>query len=137
MGLAAWAMPGLGHWLVGRRLHAKVVGGAVGFLWITGLAVGGLSVIDARLAPVGQRSWFVAQAGVGPSCALERLHAHLREGAHPPAMALGRGRDVGTLLLAAAGLLNLMAVADAMLRARTQAQVVLAGKEKRDADVSA
>ena len=48
--------------------------------------------------------------------------AFARESDRPPAMALGRGRDVGTLLLAAAGLLNLMAVADAMLRASIKAR---------------
>ena len=119
-GVAAWAVPGLGHGLAGCRRHGLVVGGAVGFLWITGLWVGGLSVIDARPAPLGQRSWFVAQAGVGPSCLLECAHTRMRQDGHPPAMALGRGRDVGTLLLASAGLLNLMAVADAMLRAGTR-----------------
>jgi hypothetical protein len=119
-GLAAWAVPGLGHGLCGYRRHGLVVGGAVGFLWITGLWVGGLSALDARPAPLGQRAWFMAQAGVAPSCLLEYAHTRMRRGDHPPVMALGRGRDVGTLLLASAGLVNLMAVADAMLRAGTR-----------------
>lgn len=116
-GALAWALPGLGHWLCGHRRHAVGVGMGVGFLWLAGLFVGGFSVVDARPAPSGQGGWFYAQAGVGASVVVERLHAGLRGGEAPPALALGHGREVATLYLAAAGLLNAMAIADAMLRA--------------------
>lgn len=116
-GAVAWAVPGLGHALIGCRRHAWAVGGGVGFLWIVGLAIGGLPALDARPAPVGSQAWFFAQAGAGPSVLAERLGASLRRGEAPPRLALGRGREVAALYLAAAGLLNAMAVADAMLRA--------------------
>jgi hypothetical protein len=116
-GALAWVMPGAGHAIIGCRRHAWVVCGAVGFLWTAGLAIGGLSALDARPAPAGARAWFIAQAGVGPSVFLERVGASMRAGETPPGLALGRGREVATLYLAAAGLLNVMAVADAMLRA--------------------
>jgi hypothetical protein len=129
-GALAWVLPGAGHAVIGCRRHAWVVGGAVGFLWTAGLAIGGLSVLDARPAPAGARAWFIAQAAVGPSVLLERVGATLRAGDAPPDLSLGRGREVATLYLAAAGLLNLMAVADVMLRAsRRQAAVPPAGVE--------
>ncbi len=116
-GALAWAVPGLGHWLCGYRRHAVGVGLGIGFLWLAGLLIGGFSVVDARPAPTGQRGWFYAQAGVGASVLVERLHVRMRSNEAPPALALGRGREVATLYLAAAGLLNAMAIADAMLRA--------------------
>lgn len=113
----AWTVPGLGHLLVGCRRHALAVGMGVGFLWFGGLAIGGLAALDARPAPAGARAWFFAAAGAGPSVLAEYLGASMRSGDAPPRLALGREREVATLYLAAAGLLNAMAVADAMLRA--------------------
>jgi hypothetical protein len=41
IGLAAWAVPGLGHLLQGRFVRAALLGGAVWAMFISGLLMGG------------------------------------------------------------------------------------------------
>jgi len=41
VGLAAWAVPGLGHVLERRWLRAALMGGAVWIMFLTGLGLGG------------------------------------------------------------------------------------------------
>jgi len=49
IGLAAWAVPGLGHLLQGRWIRAILLGGAVWIMFATGLALGGhLFVVSGK-----------------------------------------------------------------------------------------
>ena len=41
MGVAAWAIPGLGHLLQGKWLRALILGGSVWAMFLIGLAIGG------------------------------------------------------------------------------------------------
>ena len=41
IGLAAWAVPGLGHVLQGRWMRGLLLGGAVWAMFLTGLLLGG------------------------------------------------------------------------------------------------
>jgi hypothetical protein len=44
--LAAWLLPGAGYWLLGQRLRAVVVGLSIIALFIGGLLIGGVKVLD-------------------------------------------------------------------------------------------
>lgn len=101
--LAGWLLPGLGHWLQGRRRRAVLV-----FLLVTGMVV--LAAGLAQGANLDRSRHFYYWAGQflagGPSCVLEWVHGH----------ALLRGdvpyHDAGLCFGALAGLLNVLALLD-------------------------
>ena len=118
----AWVFPGLGHLLLGRVQRGLVLAVAITTLYLAGLLIGGVSVIDRRDHP----AWFLSQALIGPSLLLDRYHQNLRDAATRQrrgpgdadayAPAFGRAQEQGTLYTAAAGLLNLLAMLDAASR---------------------
>ena len=67
MGLAAWAVPGLGHVLQKRFGRALLLGGAVWAMFVTGLALGGhlYKVSDSGLAALVQLLPMSANVGSG------------------------------------------------------------------------
>lgn len=125
--LAAWLVPGLGHLLAGHAKRGAILMACIGGLWAVGLLVGGISVIHARNTDNSLRPWYLGQALIAPSIAVEYTHDKLRartEGADPgpydetiafePAYA--RAAEIGTLYTALAGLLNLLAIIDIAYR---------------------
>lgn len=104
--VAGWVVPGLGHWLLGRRARGIVIFAAVGALAVTGYLLRG------NIFPHGQRDafgmlGFLADAGSGLFYTLGRLVE--RSG---PDVSRAAG-DYGTRFIAAAGIVNLLAVFDA------------------------
>ena len=79
-------------------------------LFLMGLLIGGLDAVDSR----DDRWWFMAQAITGPvAFGVDWLHQWLRaEGSVVPG--LGRMNEIGMLSCALAGLMNLIAVLDAL-----------------------
>ena len=67
MGLAAWAVPGLGHVLQKRFGRALLLGGAVWVMFLIGLALGGhlYTVTDSGLAALVQLLPMSANVGSG------------------------------------------------------------------------
>jgi hypothetical protein len=129
---AAWLLPGLGHVLIGQPRRGLIIAAGVLGLWLAGLLIGGISVIDHKPMGDGMRQrfslWFVGQAMLSPSVAVNIAHQHLKEVSvvrlggtpqpeHQPrpifTPALGRVAEIGTLYTALAGLLNLLAILDA------------------------
>lgn len=101
--LAGWLIPGLGHWLQGRRQRAVLV-----FLLVTGMVVLGAGLAQGANLDRGRHFYYWAGqflAG-GPSLVLEWMHGH----------ALVRGEvpyhDAGICFGALAGLLNVLALLD-------------------------
>lgn len=101
--LAGWLVPGLGHWLQGRRRRGVLV-----FLLVTGMVVLAAGLAQGANLDRGRHFYYWAGqflAG-GPSCVLEWLHGH----------ALLRGEvpyhDAGLCFGALAGLLNVLALLD-------------------------
>jgi hypothetical protein len=43
---AGWVIPGAGYWLLGDRVRAVVVGFAITFLFVAGLLIGGVRVVE-------------------------------------------------------------------------------------------
>lgn len=114
--VAAWAVPGLGHVILGQRRRGAILGASIGLLWIIGLLIGGIGVIDREDHP----AWFLGQMLVGPSLAVDVYHQQLPPplpGNNPPyTPSLARVNEQGVLYTALAGLLNLLAVLDVLYR---------------------
>lgn len=112
LGLAAWAVPGLGHLLQRRRARALLLGGAVWAMFLTGLALGGhlfkVTSSDQGLSVLLQLLPMTANAGAGLlylACWLTNTgftdHAQIVT------------YEYGNMFLLVAGLLNYLAMLDA------------------------
>ena len=135
-----WILPGLGHASLGDRRRGLLVGGGVLGLFLGGLLIGGLDVVDRR----EDHLWFLAQAGAGPvawvadyanaNLVASGRFGELLEAPHPDPMAprgtvvevsslksLAHPNEMGTLFAAMAGLMNVVAVLDAMSRRPAEA----------------
>jgi hypothetical protein len=103
-----WAVPGLGHWVMGDRVRGAIVFGAIGLTFWVGLAVGGVrSTID----PLNNRAWFAAQI----CCGGHTVAALVLRRAIPDRLPYTSGwpaLDIGIVYTGVAGLLNLLAVLD-------------------------
>jgi len=44
--LASWLVPGAGYWLLGERVRAVVIGVTITALYIAGLLIGGIKVLE-------------------------------------------------------------------------------------------
>ncbi len=115
-GLAAWLIPGAGHWLAGQRAFAVVFFVAITFPYLVGVALGGVKYsINAK-----ENVWvFLAEMGVGGYTLAGALisNAITVDPAKPGEYrAFYPGSDVSQIYLITAGLLNLLAVLDAMSR---------------------
>jgi hypothetical protein len=110
MGLAAWAVPGLGHILQGRWLRGALLGGAVWVMFLVGLSLGGhlFTVTDHGLAALVQLLPMTANIGSG----LLFLFCWLTNtGFAEQAQRLTY--EYGNTFLLVAGLLNYLAALDA------------------------
>lgn len=118
---AGWLLPGLGHFLIGQPRRGVVLGVTIGTLWLSGLLIGGISIVDRRDHP----AWFLGQMLIAPSFAADAYRDRLvREfdgrfipQDNPPfEPAYGRAHEQGTLYTSLAGLLNLLAIIDLLYR---------------------
>jgi len=112
MGLAAWAVPGLGHLLQKRWVRGLLLGGGVWVMFITGLALGGhlftVSSKDQGLAALVQFLPMSANVGTGLlylMCWITNIG--FAEQAHRLTY------EYGNTFLLVAGLLNYLAALDA------------------------
>lgn len=120
--LAAWVLPGLGHVLVGQRKRGLILGATIMTLWLAGLLVGGVSVLDREQHPI----WFLGQQLASPSVMVNLALQHQVKPRYPhPPMphephayepSIGRANEQGVLFTALAGLLNLLAILDVVYR---------------------
>lgn len=126
-----WALPGLGHWMIGQRRRGTLLAVSLIALILIGPLIGGVCVVDHQR----ERLWFLPQALGGPLVLLiDQANQRLlktgrvgeiiewdREGdrLNPPVNSLesiGWNRDIGILFVALAGLMNLAAMLDAATR---------------------
>jgi hypothetical protein len=107
--LAGWAVPGLGHWLLGRRGKAVYLGGLVLGAFGAGLLLGeGFSVASAKFP----YHWWGQLGAAGPALLADRLLG-LRAQAHT----IDR-LELGVVFTTVAGIMNVVAVVDAYTIAR-------------------
>lgn len=116
-GLLACLFPGLGYIYFGEFLRAAYVAIGVLGLYVGGLLVGGISIIDKK----EDQWWFLLQCGVGPTTlALNQVNAAYKAktagGPNPTVTdyqrSLGRVYEVGALSAGMAGMMNLIAIVD-------------------------
>jgi len=115
--LVAWLVPGAGYLLIGQRARGLTVGITILTLFVMGLLIGGLRVVDPPdsyrqpLQAVYQRPWFVGQILVGPLTLVAASQARAVPYSH------ARVWEIGVLYTAVAGMLNLLAIIDTAYRA--------------------
>ncbi len=138
-------VPGLGHWVRGERRRGRLIFTGVVGLFVSGVLVGGIDVVDR----VESRVWFVGQAGVGPvAFGVDWINQNIFKGVdrstgarrsalpgetigpggwievadpgqRPPKMrSVAKVNELGTLFCAVAGMLNLVVVFDALFPGR-------------------
>jgi len=119
--LAQWLVPGLGYWLLGQRVRGWVVGLTILLLFILGLLIGGIRVVDppsmagqgSFFSQIMLRPWFIGQVLNGlPGVVAAILGQHFKM-----PVSTARVNEIGTLYTAVAGMLNLMAIIDSSYRA--------------------
>ena len=119
--LAGWLFPGLGHFLLGQRRRGLILAMSICAMWLSGLALGGVSVIDRHTHP----AWFTGQMLMSPSVLVNMYRQHLQNnevngkllpGTSPYEPSFSHIHEEGTLCTALAGLLNLLAILDVIYR---------------------
>jgi len=135
--LVGWLVPGAGYLLIRQRARGLTVGITILILFVLGLLIGGIRVIDvpgyddsgarrtvagrwlltaAPVAEIANKPWYVPQILTGPVTLLAgQFSLNAARNRIDPSHA--RIRDIGTLYTAVAGMLNLMALIDAAHRA--------------------
>ena len=126
--ILAWLWPGLGHIHLGQRKRGRLVMFGVLFLFLSGVLIGGIDVVDRK----EDRLWFWAQAVCGPIALAVDFTNQTFLKTRPPDGAersderdsraiaqlghkgLGRVNEMGTLFCALAGLMNLVVILDAL-----------------------
>lgn len=152
--LAAWVLPGLGHILLGHTRRGVILLISLTSLYVSGLLIGGLSVIDsisiegAEGGRVAKQNnlWYYGQVMFNPvTLAINSWHQGQKldrdgrqgrpESLLPPQPgrdgkpaayepSLGRVNELGTLYCTLAGVLNLLAIIDLIGRSSAPAPAV-------------
>jgi|GEM_PF-523292 len=136
-GLLTWLVPGAGHWALGHRNLATVFFLAISFPYWTGLAIGG---IKNQVNPWSNPWLFLAEMGAGGYTSICLIVNQLAGDLDPRNLADPKylskvspqqraeflkymsyypESDVSQIYLATAGLLNILAILDALSRAQT------------------
>jgi hypothetical protein len=107
--IAAWVVPGLGHWLLGRRAKALYLGSLILAAFALGLALGqGHSVAHHKFP-----YYWIGQLGAAGPAVL----ADLIFGAAPQGRTIDR-LELGLVFTTVAGIMNVVAIVDAYTIAR-------------------
>lgn len=120
-GLLTWVFPGLGHLFLGQKTRGLICMVTITVTFWTGVAIGS---VQGTVAPHSRKLWFVAQLGTGGN-ALAAYGLHLlvdaKSAASPTPKVAGHwaSAEVGVHYTGVAGLLNLLVILDAMVRAET------------------
>lgn len=118
-GVLAWLVPGAGHYYLGLRGFARIYFFTITFVFVIGALIGG---VKGNIDPKENRWLFLAESAIGSysgvgfvmraaigDVPLDRL---------PQYTAYAPGADVAQVYLAIAGLMNVLAVLDAVSRAQ-------------------
>ena len=76
-----WLIPGAGFWVIGQRSRAVVVGITIVSLFLLGVLLGGLKVVDTpelfagktAFAAVLEKPWYIGQFFAGPIALPQRM----------------------------------------------------------------
>jgi hypothetical protein len=112
VGLAGWCVPGAGHIMLGERARGIIIFAAVAALFVGGLSVGSIGVID----PVNARPWYMGQMLTSPAVSLI-ANSNPTVGGVPAYPSYGRPFEIGQIYTTIAGLLNLLCIINAVYMA--------------------
>lgn len=112
VGLAAWAVPGAGHFIIKERKRGIIIFVTITLTFLVGLFVGSIGVVDK----VGAKPWYMAQMMASP---VVGMIGHVTETAKDAEggrkyECFGRSSDVGQIYTSVAGMLNLLCVISAV-----------------------
>jgi hypothetical protein len=107
VGIAAWWIPGAGHWIIGQPKRAAIIFFSIAFAFVLGIWFGSIAVIDAKTP------WYWAQMLNSPAVA---YLAHL-SGSVYHLDSFGKPREIGEIYTSIAGMLNLLCVVNAVYTA--------------------
>jgi hypothetical protein len=124
--IAGFVLPGAGHFLLGERKRGVLIGFAVVLLFVAGLLVGGVRVVELPdfttrgnlLSQLLAQPAFLGQFFAGPLALMAGYLSKLLA-ADPTTTAIvshSRIYDIGMLYTAIAGALNLLAIVDSTSR---------------------
>ncbi len=110
-------MPGLGHLLIGERVRGLIILVAITLTFWGGVAIGG---VHDTVYPRARKAWFMGQVCTGGHA----LAAHAwgesvrgQPGSYPGMKGHWQSVETGVVYTGVAGLLNLLAIIDALSRA--------------------
>jgi hypothetical protein len=109
VGLAAWVVPGAGHWMVREHKRAIIIFITVLGLFTLGLYIGSLGVLE----PI-QGAWYLFVGQVLTTPAIGALTNIAQKGDY---FVAGRPADIGQIYTIIAGLLNLLCISNAVYMA--------------------
>jgi hypothetical protein len=108
VGLAGWFVPGAGHVMLGERTRGIIIFLTVVALFVGGLYIGSIGVIDS----VNAGPWYIGQMLTSPLVALiARMNP--TAGGLPAYPSYGRPFEIGQIYTTIAGLLNLLCIINA------------------------
>ncbi len=107
----AWLVPGAGHFYLGLRKRALLLFIAIELTFFIGLYIGTLRIVD----PAQSMFWFVAQVLAGLNTIVAHLWSTSSEATTP--LVRNWSYHLAVLYTGIAGLLNLLAVFDTVIRA--------------------
>ncbi len=111
--LLAWLVPGAGHFYLGLRKRALLLFVAIELTFLFGLYIGTLRIVD----PAQSMFWFVAQVLAGLNTIVARLWANNAYAEAATPLVRDWSYHMAVLYTGLAGLLNLLAVFDSVIRA--------------------
>jgi hypothetical protein len=148
--LVGWLVPGAGYVMIGQRARGVVVGVTILLIFVAGLLIGGMRVIDSSfiesvqqrqerertdadarrtiknyqppnaIARTLQKPWFIGQVLTGPVAIASNVVATRWGGEAGSPFSHARVYEIGVLYTAVAGMLNLMAIIDSAYRATNE-----------------
>ena len=136
--LAGWLVPGAGYWLVGQRTRGTIAGLTILLLFVAGIFIGGIRVVDVPgygeggvkqvtrdggwvlwtrpMPTLLEKPWYIGQALAGP-VTLAASHYSLEAASRQYPKGTAHVAEFGTLYCAVAGMLNLLIILDSASRA--------------------
>jgi len=110
----------MGHVAIGQTYRGAVIGVTIGILWLSGLLIGGVNVIDRERSGIMYFGQVLLAPGVIIDLTMQnRLKSNdpqLPTRPHDYEPSYGRVHEHGMLYTALAGLLNLLAIVDVLYR---------------------
>ena len=115
--LAAWVIPGAGHFLIKERKRAVIIFVTVTALFLSGLYIGSIGIVNH----VTSKPWFIGQILYSPAVGVlsQKVQAGYTDdnGNRMEYNCYGRPSDIGQIYTGVAGLLNLLCVLSAVYMA--------------------